>query len=72
MVSTATPQTESGGSSFRFDWAGFAGALGDLVCWCLSRWRCRVTATPTAVLLPAGCCMWWLGWCTDFRCRCSR
>ncbi len=56
MVSTAPSQVESGGSSFRFDWAELAGALGDLGVLVPIAVALIVKngLTPTAVLLPAG------------------
>jgi SulP family sulfate permease len=56
MVSTAPSQLESGGSSFRFDWAELAGALGDLGVLVPIAVALIVKngLTPTAVLLPAG------------------
>ena len=56
MVSTAAAQLESGGSSFRFDWAELAGALGDLGVLVPIAVALIVKngLTPTAVLLPAG------------------
>jgi SulP family sulfate permease len=56
MVSTAASQLESGGSSFRFDWAELAGALGDLGVLVPIAVALIVKngLTPTAVLLPAG------------------
>jgi len=56
MVSTATPRTESGGSSFRFDRAELAGAVGDLGVLVPIAVALIVKngLTPTAVILPAG------------------
>jgi sulfate permease, SulP family len=56
MVSTAASQLESGESSFRFDWAEVAGALGDLGVLVPIAVALIVKngLTPTAVLLPAG------------------
>ena len=56
MVSTAAAQLECGGSSFRFDWAELAGALGDLGVLVPIAVALIVKngLTPTAVLLPAG------------------
>jgi MFS superfamily sulfate permease-like transporter len=56
MVSTATPRTESGGGSFRFDRAELAGALGDLGVLVPIAVALIVKngLTPTAVLVPAG------------------
>jgi sulfate permease, SulP family len=56
MVSTAPSQLDSGGSSFRFDWAELAGALGDLGVLVPIAVALIVKngLTPTAVLLPAG------------------
>src|SRR5271155_1069760 len=56
MVSTAPSQLEPGGSSFRFDWAELAGALGDLGVLVPIAVALIVKngLTPTAVLLPAG------------------
>jgi sulfate permease, SulP family len=56
MVSTAPSRLGSGGSSFRFDWAELAGALGDLGVLVPIAVALIVKngLTPTAVLLPAG------------------
>ena len=56
MVSTAAAQLECGGSSFKFDWAELAGALGDLGVLVPIAVALIVKngLTPTAVLLPAG------------------
>ena len=56
MVSTAPSRLGSGGSSFRFDWAELAGAVGDLGVLVPIAVALIVKngLTPTAVLLPAG------------------
>jgi sulfate permease, SulP family len=56
MVSTAPSRLGSGGSSFRFDWAELAGALGDVGVLVPIAVALIVKngLTPTAVLLPAG------------------
>jgi SulP family sulfate permease len=56
MVSPATPRTESGGRSFRFDRAELAGAVGDLGVLVPIAVALIVKngLTPTAVILPAG------------------
>src|ERR1700685_529160 len=56
MVSTAPSRLGSGGSSFRYDWAELAGAVGDLGVLVPIAVALIVKngLTPTAVLLPAG------------------